>query len=493
MKLRFPFKSLRLGLVLTYLFLIATSLGLLAWRIGASLDASRFAETKRDQEGRAILAASAAGDWLANYRDGTIDAAQLQVEGATLSREINQPVTILDARGGVLVDSDHTEQMGNDESNYSEVQLALSGSGGSIVRYDPDDKADALFSVAPIRFQKDIVGVIRLELSMALVQEASRQFWLRIIGATLLAAFVTAIVSLLFANALTQPIGQLTRAAVALANGDLKQRVHVNGPDELDRLAHSFNVMADRISLVMEDQRAFVANAAHELRTPLTTIRLRTEALADGAKDDPQVATQFLDDITNETDRLSRLVDELLVLSRLETGVIEPRRDQLALETIARLVIDQLAPRATQAGLMFNVAMRAGLPQVNVDPDQMRQVFINLIGNAIKFTPTGGTITIQMNVQKQPRDSMHLIAGNWLVTTIGDSGVGIPAEDLPRIFERFYRSDKARARGTDGGAGLGLAIVKSIIQAHHGQIWAASTAGVGTRITFALPLAKDLT
>ena len=490
MKVFFPFKSLRSGLLSTYLVLIAVSLGLLAWRVGSSLDASRFSETKRDQEGRAILAAGAAGDWLVNFRDQKMDRTELWDEAVTLAREINQSISIFDAQGRILLDTEHPlEQVGTDESALPEVKAALQGQSTTIIRYDEDDQSDAMFSVSPIRFGRDFVGIMRLELKMSLVQEASFQFWIRIIGATLLAAFVTIVVSLLFARALTDPLAHIGRAANAMANGDLKQRLAVSGPIEFQRLANSFNFMAERISRVMDDQRAFVANAAHELRTPLTTIRLRAEALSEGAKDDPEVATQFLSDISNETERLARLVDQLLSLSRLESGLVEPRRVPLDLHTLAKQVVHEYASRAQEARLVLRVNAPESLPLVNADADQMRQVLINLISNSIKFTRTGGTITVEIAARKQSQTSENLPAGNWVVTTVCDSGEGIPAEDLPHIFERFYRSDKARARDT-GGAGLGLAIVKSIIDTHVGYVWATSERGRGSRIAFALPQAQ---
>jgi signal transduction histidine kinase len=487
MKLHFSL-SLRAGLLLTYLVLIAVSLGLLAWRIGSSLDASRFSETMRDQEGRAILAASATSEWLGNYRDGSMTQEELLTAVETLSREISQPITILDPQGVVRVDTEDPLDIEQDDSKDPEVAAVLSGRAGSLVRFDVDSKDDVLFTVAPIHIGKDLVGFVRLELSMRLVREASQQFWLRIIGATGLAALVTVIVSLLFARALTQPISQLNRAATAMAKGNLRQRIEISGVTELEQLAKSFNFMAGRIARVMEDQRAFVANAAHELRTPLTTIRLRAEALSDGAKDDPQVATQFLSDIVNESERLSRLVDQLLDLSRIETGLVAPRRELVALDAIARDVVRDLTVRATEGQVELVLDAQAELARVSADADQMRQVLINLIGNALKFTPAGGKIIVRLANIHQPRNEIgDLPAGNWLVTTVSDTGLGIPEEDLPNIFERFYRSDKARARET-GGAGLGLAIVKSIIDSHLGRVWVKSEIGKGTQIAFALPI-----
>lgn len=488
MKFLFPFNSLRAGLLLTYLVLIAVSLGLLAWRVGASLDASRFSETQRDQEGRAILAASAANDWLVSYRDGTLDWSSLLQAVTTLSREISQPVAILDANGKTLVDAEHPDKIVEDDSHDPEVATAFSGLPGSAIRVDDDSGEETLFTVAPIHAGKELIGVVRLELSMQLVHQASQQFWFRIIGATLLAALVTVIVSLLFARALTEPLLKITHAAQAMAQGDLKQRIVISSPVELAQVASSFNYMAERLARVMQDQRAFVANAAHELRTPLTTIRLRADVLSDGAINDPEVASQFLSDITSESERLSRLVDQLLDLSRLESGLNEPRREPAALDAIARLVVRDLKPRAEQAGIAIQLDAPNGLPSVSVDPDQMRQVLINLLSNSLKFTPTGGTITISLTMLRRAQPDPNLPAGNWIVTKVSDSGEGIPAEDLPHIFERFYRSDKARARET-GGAGLGLAIVKSIIEAHGGYIWAQSERGKGAQMTFGLPVA----
>jgi two-component system phosphate regulon sensor histidine kinase PhoR len=246
--------------------------------------------------------------------------------------------------------------------------------------------------------------------------------------------------------------------------------------------------MADRVSDVMEDQRGFVANAAHELRTPLTTIRLRADALADGAIDDPALATQFLTDISNETERLSRLVDELLALSRIETGLIPSQREPISIREVATGVTADLMARAVQMGVLLRIE---GLdpPLVSANPDQIRQVFLNLLGNALKFTPRGGTVTVEVQHLRQSQPSARLDAGSWIVTRVSDTGVGIPAEDLPHVFDRFYRSDKARARDT-GGVGLGLAIVKSIVDQHGGRVWAESVPNRGTVISFALPVSE---
>jgi signal transduction histidine kinase len=294
----------------------------------------------------------------------------------------------------------------------------------------------------------------------------------------LLAAFGTILISLWFAQTLIKPIHDLTQGATALAEGDLRTRIRIRAARELEQLATAFNFMADRLMRVMEDQRAFVADAAHELRTPLTTIRLRAEALREGANENPQVAKKFLEDIESETDRLSRLVDQLIELSRIETGLIEPRREPIAMREIAQGVATGMEARAQQQQVTIQVDSATQLPPISADPDQMRQIFFNLIGNAVKFTSQGGEVRVSWAIEKRV---------NELITTVRDTGIGVGPGDLPHIFDRFYRADKARARAT-GGAGLGLAIVKSIIDAHGGRVWAESEKDKGTAIMFALPM-----
>jgi signal transduction histidine kinase len=488
-----PFKSLRTGLLITYVLLIATSLGLMAWRIGTSLDASRLMETRLDQQGRAILAASAAGDWILNYREGRITESELQDEVRDLSEQIHQQIGILDTEGKIFIEPAHPWEVGRDDSKNPEIISALAWHPESDIRYDPDAKGDAIFSASPIIYQRQLVGVVRLELSMDLVRASSQAFWLRIIGVTFLAGFVTVLVSLFFARTLTEPLAQMTRATTLMANGDLKPRVTVSGPEELQKLAASFNSMAGRVSRVMEEQRAFVANAAHELRTPLTTIRLRAEALREGAKDDPQVAARFLADIESETDRLAHLVDDLLNLSRIETGLTHLRREPVSVPQVARVVVEKLAPRANEKNITLHIQAREDLPAVQADPRQIQQVLINLIGNAIKYTPQGGAVWIELEMVK--RSDVFGLSGadDYVLTRVRDTGPGIVAEDLSHVFERFYRGDKARAReeaGVTTGTGLGLAIVKGIIDAHRGRVWAENGTDRGAIISFVLPISR---
>ena len=223
-------------------------------------------------------------------------------------------------------------------------------------------------------------------------------------------------------------------------------------------------------------RRDFVSNISHELRTPIAALKALAETLHDGAIDDPSVAKDFLGKIGAEVDRLNQMVQELGELSRIESGEAPLQKILLDVAEEIQQVAGRLKAQANRGQLSLNIDIPHTLPQAFADKDRVEQVLVNLIHNAIKFTPPGGSITISAKADD----------GNILVS-VADTGVGIPADDLPRIFERFYKADKARA---GGGTGLGLAIAKHVVEAHNGKVWAESIEGKGSTFHFTLPLAS---
>jgi two-component system sensor histidine kinase BaeS len=277
-----------------------------------------------------------------------------------------------------------------------------------------------------------------------------------------------------------RPVGRLRDAAGRLAAGDLKQRVNPGGASEMAQLAGAFNDMAAQIEASMEAQRAFVANASHELRTPLTNIKLRAEALEDGALEDPDVALKFAREIGSEADRLSHMANDLLTLSRRDAQRT-PLREPVDLDRLLPAVVDEMALRAGKGGVALNQEIDPDLPAVSADPAGLRTMLVNLLDNALQYTPPGGRVTVRARASSPQ-------AGVWIQVT--DTGSGIAEDDLAHIFERFYRADKARRRSTGvagSGAGLGLAIVKGIVEDHGGTISAQSVPDQGTEISVWLP------
>jgi two-component system phosphate regulon sensor histidine kinase PhoR len=221
-------------------------------------------------------------------------------------------------------------------------------------------------------------------------------------------------------------------------------------------------------------RRELIGNISHELRTPLAGIKAMLETLKEGAIEDKQAAADFLSRIEGEADRMTQMVSEITELSRIETGRAELRMTPLNLKLLVEEVAAQLNPLAQRHQVTITTDLATDLPAGRGDKDRIRQALVNLVHNAIKFNHPGGSVTMSTNA-----------SGEFVIVSVSDTGVGIPEEELPHVFERFYKADRARTRG---GSGLGLAIAKHIVQAHGGSIWAQSEEGQGSTFSFSLPI-----
>lgn len=233
-------------------------------------------------------------------------------------------------------------------------------------------------------------------------------------------------------------------------------------------------------------RRDFISNLSHELRSPLAALRLLVETLQAGALNDPPAATRFLSQAEAEVHTMTQMVEELTELSQIESGQVRLRLAPVSVSELIDGPLERLRPQAEASGVAISVELPSDLPPALADAERIRQVVANLLHNAIKFTPPGGHITIAADTR--PRDGEIGEAAREVVIEVRDTGVGIARVDLPRVFERFYKSDRARTRGR-GGTGLGLAIARHIVEAHGGQIWVKSKEGKGSRFFFSLPVA----
>lgn len=272
-------------------------------------------------------------------------------------------------------------------------------------------------------------------------------------------------------RAAATPIGAMLEAAGRVANRDYSVRVAESGPGEVRALARSFNIMVERLRAADEQRRNLLADVSHELRTPLTVIQGNLEGLLDGIY---PADAGHINAILDETHVLSRMVDDLRTLSLAESGAL-----QLQLETVDIAdLIDEVARsfqvQAKESNVILQCEVQPLLPMVEIDPIRIREVLVNLLANALRYTPQGGRIRIDCGFQDGDQNRLQI--------SISDSGVGISAQDLPHIFDRFYKS------GDSHGSGLGLAIASSLVVAHGGEIEASSQVGEGTTIRFRLPL-----
>jgi two-component system sensor histidine kinase BaeS len=358
-----------------------------------------------------------------------------------------------------------------------EIAQALAGQPATAVRTLPRN-ARVLYAAAPVVTDGRVTSIVYLATPLPASGWDALPVAVRwqLAGALLLAAALAAAAGWRHARALARPLRAVAGAAGAVAAGDLAQRVpETGGVDELTTLARTFNQMTAGLRRADQAKSAFVADVSHELRTPLTVIKGTIETLQDGALDDLAARDDFLSAMSAETERLIRLVNDLLVLARADADTLQLEREPCDLAALAEARAHHFAVLAARRDVRVQVVTDAPGACVPGDGARLTQVLDNLLDNAMRYAPPGSTVAVRV-----ARD------GDGLACSVSDSGAGIPVEHLPLIFERFYRADAARSRAA-GGSGLGLAITRALVEAHGGRIRAQSVVGRGTTVTFWLP------
>ena len=307
----------------------------------------------------------------------------------------------------------------------------------------------------------------------------------------LFAAVVSLALGYALARALAGRVSALGRGAQAIANGDLRARVDAAGSDELAMLAEQFNRMAEQLSAAEAERarqestrRDLIAAISHDLRTPLASLRVMTEALADGMVDDPATTARYLVTMRSQIGQLSGLIDDLFELAQIDAGALTLDLQRTPIAELIDDAVDGLHPQAAAKGVQLSGGAAAGLAPLVIAPQKIGRVLANLLSNAIRHTPAGGQVTVSAGPAPAEQSARRAV-----LVEVADTGEGIAPEDLPYIFERFYRGEKSRSRAT-GGAGLGLAIARGIVEAHGGRIW-AERAERGARVRFTLPYPPD--
>jgi signal transduction histidine kinase len=376
---------------------------------------------------------------------------------------------VTDERGIVQADSWGTD-VGRDLNSDPTVAAALRG------QERPQTQGDVMSVAAPLRKDNRVVGAVSLSQPLRDVTAVLGDLRFRLLISAGVSLVLSALVGLMLARAIARPVRELTRAANRLAQGDFDTPVDTKSPGELGELARAFRSMSGDLRQMLQARTDLVTNVSHELRTPLTAVKGLVETLRDGAVDDLDARDRFLASIENETDRLIRLVNDLLTLSRADAQSLSLRREQFDLTQLARSCADGLA---AQAAPDISLVVEGPPLHVYADSDRIRQVLVNLLDNAIRYSPPGEVVRVRVGQDDSLPQSVAV--------SVQDRGPGIPAADQSRVFERFYRGDKSRARQGDVGAGLGLPIARTLVEAHHGHITVKSSPGQGTTVSFTLP------
>jgi two-component system OmpR family sensor kinase/two-component system sensor histidine kinase BaeS len=363
-----------------------------------------------------------------------------------------------------------------------DLRLILADAQGNVIADSTNEMngrvlpTNALKDATPIQVSGRTVGalvVTSLDAPRAANTPAG-DFLSSVNRSILLAVLASGVIALalgfVLSRQITSPLSALTHAAQKIAAGDLRQRVAASDGDEIGQLARSFNTMADNLARQEELRRNMLADVAHELRNPLGVIQSELEAMLDGVV---PLNPESVASVHEETVLLARLVGDLRVLSLAEAGQLKLERAPTDLVALTQRVIERMQAQAREKNVTLEVDAPASIPNVNVDADRIAQVIRNLASNALRYTPNDGRVTVRVRG-----------TNGAIEICVMDYGAGIAPEDVPHVFDRFYRGGKSRSRD---GSGLGLAIVKQLVEAHGGRVGVESEIGKGTRFWFALP------
>ena len=447
---------------------LALVLGLLILTVVAAMGLGIYLLTAGYLERRAETDLSSLADFYAVYTASTApDEARLVALAPQIATffapQAGYDVRIFNARSGTLLAATRDigplpSRVALDELGYRRPSLFLAAS---------QDQPGRIYAARSVTGAGGSVSAV-VELSRDLSVTASFLDTLRLVLAgSAGVALVTALAgSLLLARWIARPLWQMESATKAIASGDLDRRLPVTSEDEIGRLAGSINRMGRDLARLEASRREFIAKISHDLRTPLTAIKGSVINLQDTAPAEMQPTLAVMD---QQTDRLIRLVNDLLVLSRLQRGGLRLQCAPIDLADVARSATSLVSARAERLGVTLRLELAAQLPLIMGDADRLQQVVVNLLDNAIKFTPAGGTVQVRL-----------LEDGGQVILHVLDDGRGPTREEMVRAFEPYYR-------GPEGGAGLGLSIAREIVAAHGGRIWLAARPKGGGEAGFSLP------
>lgn len=587
------FQGIKGRLILIYIIIISFSFLLLGLALKTPLEKYYMENIEQSLLTEAILVREFLGE------EAFLDSPDIDSFIKQVAMDIEPRITLINKDGKVLADSHEYARHMDNHSDRPEVKKALeTGTVGVSTRYSAVVGSDMLYLALPVQNDNQIIGIVRLALSLSQVQQNIDRIGYTIGLSILIITAMAILLSLKLAGTITRPIEELNHIVVEIAKGNWGKKVFPRTTDEIGNLATSLNYMTDtmqekigeletskgkleaiinnmlsgilvlsprgkleminpsgkkllgvrckdfnkkhsfqvfrnyglstkieevlksgksarselkisypsekileadlipvitkgRLSsliIVIHDmteikaleqlKTQFVANASHELRTPLTSIKGFAETLLNGAMEDEKIREKFVRIIDSEADRLIRITDSLLDLARAEAGKSTIEKQETSLNAVVDDTISSIYPKIESKQLKLEVEIPNELSRVQVNRDALTRILINLLDNAIKYTMDQGTIGIRVS-----------ILDNEIKVEVWDTGVGIPQADLPRVFERFYRVDKARTRNL-GGTGLGLSIVKHLVEAHDGKIGVNSTLGKGSTFWFTLPLIR---
>jgi len=412
--------------------------------------------------------------------DGNYEDIQQKIK--PLADKLNMRITVIDTQGVVLADSEKEPALMENHSDRPEVIEAVKDGFGQSTHFSDTLKYNMKYVAVSVGQDDKILGIVRFALPLSQVQLEIQLIYRVVLFGAIAAVVIALVVAYFVSRSIILPIRQMKETARRFAKGDFSRKIKVKSKDELGELARSLNTMADELQQKIENLKRmdrmrtdFVANVSHELKTPLTLIKGYIETLEDKTIGDKEQTGKFVSIIKEHSDRLGNIVDDLLSLSELELSKDCLEKTEFDLKELIDEISLGFGRALSEKKLTLNVDSQGDDFKIKADRDKIEQVFVNLIDNAIKYTKESGTIELSLRQQNR-----------MVIITVQDDGIGILKEHLGRVFERFYRVDKARSREL-GGTGLGLGIAKHIVLVHNGKIDIESEPGKGTKVIVTLP------
>lgn len=384
---------------------------------------------------------------------------------------------VLSKQAVVIYDNDSQNSFVNKFFIKDTIKSALSGETNSSIFENPDG-SNSIDVCIPVKDEEgETLGIVYLRKSLSSADEFLKDISSVIYRMGMIMALVIALVSIVISGIITKPLTKLTAITKEIAKGNFNQRADVKGHDEISNLAMSVNSMTEQLSAVEESRRQFVSDVSHELKTPLATIKLLSESILQSQAFDEDMVREFLGDMTNEVDRLTRIVERLLTLTKNDSQVSKIEFKTVDLTKLIDMACRKLRPLANEKNitLTYHRESEDKTIEMLLDGDKIYEAVYNIADNSIKYTPEGGSVDIRLFSDITS-----------VMIEIEDTGIGIPKEDTSHIFDRFYRVDKARARET-GGTGLGLSIASEAVSQHGGHIEVISEEGEGSKFIIILP------
>ena len=389
-------------------------------------------------------------------------------------------VMFLDEDAKVLFDTSEAANLVGKTMLVAQVAKSLEGQE-TVEKTTENDRNYIIVSV-PVKAQGMVVGVIYLQDSsdsMVAYHEHMRKNLLVLSGVI---CVIVGILSLALSNLFTRPISKIKAKIKDMSDSKVRKTIDYRSVNEINELIEEFNKMVDRINIVEERRQQFVSNASHELKTPLSSLKLICDSILQNPDVDMEVVREFLCDMNDEVDRLTRITNKLLSLTKMDASAEEAEMVELSvinLKGLMRRIVKSLKPLAEEKKIDFEILLPEDV-YATVDADKLWEAIYNIVDNSIKYTPDGGWVYVEMYRDRQE-----------VYITVADSGIGMQEEETEKIFDRFYRVDKARARET-GGTGLGLSIAQSSVQLHGGRIFVESREGVGSLFRIIIPTVANI-